>query len=182
MSMEKSTKTSVRYNKHTKLWEAYNGKGFEEHKDKRKVLLYALKCDHPEIYRAIKDISFFHRTEDGKVSLRLIDRLIKAAMLIARGHVYGDGVIRSQEGKSFYLVELQGIPKTWKCNCEDFKKGAVACDYGQMCKHTFALMIAGFLQLDLPEFYPGEKAENVSGETEELTELDFYSSRLEQAI
>lgn len=181
MSMKK---TSVRYNKHTKLWEAHNGKGFEEHKDRRRVLLYALKCDHPKIYYVIKDISYFHRTEDGKVSLRLIDRLVKAAQLLAKEHVYKDGLVRSQNGENrLYQTRFEGIPKQWSCDCVDFRKGGLKSDYGQMCKHTFAVMIAGFLKLHLPEFYPGtEEATTAQPTTAQPTALDYYASEFDEAI
>jgi hypothetical protein len=55
-----------------------------------------------------------------------------------------------------------------------------------MCKHTLAALLADLLQLDLPEFYPGAKAEDTRGEntggTDELTELDYYSSQLQHAM
>ena len=139
----------VSYDPKQQRWIARNTSKSLCHKDQRKVLLWALKQRHPEIYRVIKTIAFFHRKE-GSVSLALIDRLIRAAQLMTKGYVHSDGLVGSQNNNGqYYHVTFKGIPKRWACTCEDFKRGGVQTDYGQMCKHTFALLMAGFLQRDL---------------------------------
>jgi hypothetical protein len=173
-------KTSVSYNKSTKLWEARNGDLLISDTNQNKVLLVALKHDHPEIHETIKTICRAC-SKDGNghgIPTRLIDTLIKSAGILAKGKLYQDGVCRAGNGASFYILKFEGYPKKWKCNCKAFKTKHLICDYGQMCKHTFAALIAYLLKIELPTFHKGINPE----ESDVLTELDYYATQLEDVI
>ncbi len=146
-----ATKTTVKLNRSEKVWQAVNGQvhTFPASKDgKRQALLCALNSDHPHLAAIVGDIAKMH---DHKP--QLIDRLIKAAQLIVKGYVYSGGKVKSQSSETVYTVTFEGKPKSHHCTCQNFdnglqrqaglaKFGGVDTDYGLMCKHSLAHLIA----------------------------------------
>lgn len=155
-----TTKTIVKFNRNTNVWEAINGKvqTFPASKEgKRQALLCALNSDHPQLAAIVGDIAEMHNHNS-----QLVDRLIKAVQLIVKGNVYSDGRVKSQSSEDVYQTSFEGMPKSWGCTCQDFdnglqrqaglsKWGGVDTDYGLMCKHTLAQLIAGFAGITLED-------------------------------
>jgi hypothetical protein len=134
-----STKTHVQYDRSAKSWMAVNGTVTPTGNGpdgKRAALLLALEHDHPQLFARVTQIAASHNDAPG-----LVDRLIRAAGLIAKGHVRGDRVISQTTGEA-YQVTFGGIPKQWSCDCQDFAYGGVDTEYGQkMCKHCLAALL-----------------------------------------
>ena len=147
-------KTVVNYDHSKKTWIAQNGETYAD-KDKRKVLLYALKHDHPELWSITHGIACAC-SQDGNgkgIDLKLIDRLIKACQLIAKGRVF-DGFVLSQNGEGkAYRTERKTLT-SWTCECEDFQGNFTTVPYGKVCKHTLAQLIAYLAGLDLKPYNP----------------------------
>jgi hypothetical protein len=133
-----STKTHIRYDRSRREWQAINGTtvNFPAGSDgRRAAMLHALEHDHPQLFARVTQISASHNDAPG-----LVDRLIRAAGLIAKGHVRGDRVISQTTGEA-YQVTFGGIPKQWSCDCQDFAYGGTDTEYGQMCKHCLAALL-----------------------------------------
>jgi hypothetical protein len=124
---------------------------------KRQAMLTALAHDHPVLFGHVDDIAEMHDRRP-----ELVDRLIKAAQLVAHGHVYADGKVLSQSSKDVYHVSFDGTPAAWHCTCEDFtngirrqaglaKWGGVDTDYGLMCKHALASLLAYLTGIELTD-------------------------------
>jgi hypothetical protein len=119
-------KTAVKYNKEANSWQAVNGETHDcgpGKQGRREAMLAALEHDQPELSRIVVDI--VRRHDDNP---RLLDRLLKGAQLLVKGHVYstwkeGHYKVRSQSGDETYLVTDVGIPRTYDCNCADFENG-----------------------------------------------------------
>lgn len=155
-----TTKTTVKFNTSDKVWQAINGKvmTFPAGKDgKRQALLCALNSDHPQLAAIVGDIAEMHDHNP-----QLIDRLIKAAQLVVKGNVYSNGRVKSQASEEVYQTSFEGMPKSWFCDCQDFDNGlqrqagliqwgGVDTDYGLMCKHTLAQLIAHFAGVELTD-------------------------------
>jgi len=160
LSSKKSMgKIRIRYNRHTRLWEAWNEKLLMADADKNKILLTALKHDHPQMHGTIRSICRVCSLDGNGhgIPTRLINRIIKAVQLIAKGKVdLQHGHVYSQNGNPKpYYVSFSGLPKVWSCTCPDFKQGGVnAPGYGRVCKHTLAYMIAQFLGEDFTRYAP----------------------------
>lgn len=152
MSSITEVKTVVKYNRSTKSWQAINGKvtDFPAGDDgKRQALLSALGHDYPALYAVVTDIAAMHNHKPG-----LVDRLIKAAQLLTKGHVLSNCRVKSQtEADVVYQTSCSGHPTAYLCSCDDFDKGmqrraglsqwgGVETDYGLMCKHTLAQLLA----------------------------------------
>jgi hypothetical protein len=91
---------------------------------------------------------------------KLIDRLLKAAQLLTRRHVYqtihkNRYRVRSQCGNETYEVEFGGQPAAYACTCVDYNNGlqrlAGQAQYGgvdvdfnpwPVCKHILACHVA----------------------------------------
>jgi hypothetical protein len=155
-----TTQTIIRYNKITRQWQAVNGQvhTFPAGKEgKRAALLCALNSDQPHLAAIVGDIAEMHNHNPA-----LVDRLLKASQLITKGHVYNGGKVKSQSSEEVYQTSFEGFPKSWYCTCEDFdnglqrqagliKWGGIDTDYGLMCKHTLAQLIAHLAGLMLED-------------------------------
>lgn len=139
-------KTSVKFNLSSRLWEACDGNGFFfSDSDNKKVMLRALKHDHPEIFRVVHQMCLVVSADgNGKgIPNKFVNRIIKAAQLVAKGKVDAQHLrVHSQNGhNTTYQLSFEGIPKMWKCGCRDFRRARCICDYGQVCKHILAMII-----------------------------------------
>lgn len=134
-------KTSVKYNKNQRAWQVTNGTTTFV-KGKTAALLVALKTDHRELFEHVKAI--YQICDYDK---KILGRLLRGAQLLCKGHIKVNEDVRSQHSDEVYQVTFEGIPKTWKCTCEDYKQGrAQAIPYGgTVCKHIFAVMLKRFL-------------------------------------
>jgi hypothetical protein len=119
-----SPKTVVHWNPRMKQWTAVNGsvRQFGSGKDaKRDCLLYALDHDHPHLAGAVKSLADEHPNNP-----QLLDRLIKGAMLICKGHITtlspNRWQVRSQSepGETYQVVFSHG---GYACQCQDFENG-----------------------------------------------------------
>lgn len=137
----KTVKTAVRYDRRRRQWLTVNGR-VTDHPSKQAALLAALRTDHPELAAVVTDISRMHDNDPA-----LLDRLLKASQLLCRGHVYADGKVKSQTSEQVYRVSCAGEPCTWSCNCGDFNRmdGGYPSDYGKVCKHCLAALLAEFV-------------------------------------
>jgi hypothetical protein len=149
----------VSFNRHTNQWEARNGQTFTfpaGPEGKRQALRLALSHDHPPLAQVVQDLATQHAEAPA-----LVDRLFKAAQLLVKGHVYSNGRVQSQSGSDLYQTSFSGTPKLWHCSCLDFEngmqreaglseRGGVDTDYGLMCKHTLAHLLAYLTSTTLP--------------------------------
>lgn len=171
-------KTSVSFDAHQKRWCAVNLDGFSyNHKDHRRVLLHALRHDHPDIYHTVHRMTIAC-SQDGNgngIPLPVLDRLLKAAQLLTKGHVFQSCVLSQDGNERVYQVKREGIPLAWSCTCTDFQNGGVSCDYGQQCKHTFAQLIASLMNMQLAAFPPQPDSFVAQGEF--LQDMDEHQAR-----
>jgi hypothetical protein len=156
-------KTIVRYDRKQRTWQAINGKaatfGPGKH-NKRRALRYALRNDHPALFEAV--INIWAENSRPESEDQLMDRLLKAAALIAKGKVFSDGYVESQSDDNVYQVTLFADGGA-DCTCQDFENGlarrAGLCKHGGVdtlgghlhCKHTLAVKLAQRVGLALPE-------------------------------
>lgn len=154
------TKTAVKYHPRAKAWQAINGKveSFPAGPDgKRAALLAALAHDHPELYAVVADVAAMHDHRP-----ELVDRLLKAAQLVVKGHVFADHKVKSQSSEQVYKVSCAGTPAAWHCDCDDFERGqqrhagltdwgGVYTDYDAwpVCKHILAALVAELAGVEL---------------------------------
>lgn len=161
-----SVKSIVKYNRSRRQWLCINGstRTFKAGVDgKRAALFCALIIDQPELAEIVAEIMQQHAGHPH--SHHLLDRLLNACSLLAKGHVYTDGRVKSQHCADVYTATCDGIPCTWHCTCEDFSRGmqrqaglchggGVDTGYGLMCKHTLARLLdeftAGAYSVDQP--------------------------------
>lgn len=141
-------KTSVTYDRSKKMFHVKNGTLDTFIKRKPFALLTALKHDHPELHKRVLDI---YRV--GNWSEPLLDRLLNAAALIAKGRVTKNGrgyEVRSQRNdEDTYVVgfSVGAGAKEWHCTCQAYTSGRVVhtTAFGGLCKHCAAAMITDFM-------------------------------------
>lgn len=147
------TKTVVKYDRSARLWLAVNGKteSFPAGDDgRRAALLCALGNDFPDLATVVSDIA-----ESNGNTPALVERLIKAAQLLTKGHCYANGRVLSQSQEGVvYQTSYSSRPSSYYCNCEDFDRGmqrraglsqhggVEVAGIGLMCKHTLAQHLA----------------------------------------
>jgi len=128
-----NVKTSIRYNRSDKTWQAVNGT-VTNCASKNEALMVALTHDHPRIAAKVGDIIRLHgQTND------ITSRAIKAAQLIVKGHVAGNAVRSQTQPDTVYNVRFDGLPGTYKCDCPDNRIDDPMI--GEICKHTLAVHI-----------------------------------------
>lgn len=126
-------------------------------KIQRQINFVALDPDHHQISIIIRDIADMH-----DYNPQLVDCLNMAAQLIVMGNVYNNGRVKSESSEEVYQTSFEGMPKSWFCTCADFDNGlqrlagivdygGVDTDYGLMCSHSLAQLVAYFVGLDLPD-------------------------------
>ena len=138
-------RTIVKFNRNSGQWESINGQTIAWGKGKearRLALLAALEHDHAVLYAALADT--------GRGNADLIDRLLKAAGLVAKGNlsprpedpdIY---TVKSQSGDGSYTVAWAGFPKQPACDCPSFEFSPLPTDYGPACKHVLAALLYEF--------------------------------------
>lgn len=158
-------RTVVHWNPRLRTWVAVNGsvRQFGSGKDaKRDCLLYALDHDHPHLASVVKSLA-----EEGGNSPQLLDRLLKGAALIAKGHILETvpghlWKVRSQSNPDeAYAVKF--THGGYYCGCQDFenglkrqadleKWGGVDVDWNDcpVCKHVAGVHAAFVAGIELP--------------------------------
>ena len=154
---------SMRYDRSQKAWIARKSRQTYQHEDKRNVLLWILKQQHPQLWSVVHGMAC-NASADGNgqsIPLKLVDRLIKAAQLISKGNVIFPSMqVYSQTGSGeSYQIRHDGTPKAWTCTCIDFaiNGGFNADGYGPVCKHILAIIMLEFLGANvLTRSYEGQ--------------------------
>jgi hypothetical protein len=150
MITDTKVKSKVLYDRAAKKWLCVNGATTEFPAGpggRQMAMLAALAHDHPALFEVVDGIARLHENDP-----QLVDRLIKACILLARGHVYRNGRVQSQTGDAVYTTTFGGIPKSYHCDCPAFATHAVVSTvYGPQCKHTLSQLIAHFAGLELPD-------------------------------
>lgn len=148
-----------------RAWQTINGDGQPVERGTglvgwRNAMLAALGHDHPESSRVVDAL---WRTNG--CSLHLMDRLIKAAILVAKDKIFlvnlNDNEVTTRvesqrHAREYYTVTWGGIPARYRCTCPDFCNDAPFLPgFGQkMCKHALATHLAALLGQTLPEPIP----------------------------
>lgn len=140
---------TIRYDAGQRAWIARNHTRSYQHADKRRVLLWVLKQEHPQLWGLVHGMACA-ASADGNgrgIPLPFVDRLIRAARLITDGRVNFPAMqVRSQAGDETYQVQHDGLPRTWTCSCRDFASGGFdTLAYGPVCKHILAILLMQFL-------------------------------------
>jgi len=151
-------KTAVTYNREARSWQAINGDVVDFGPGKagqRQALLAALRHDQPTLHTLLTEVARRHNNDPA-----LLDRLLRGAQLLAKGHVYAtlhpdQYRVRSQHSSEVYTVAFSGIPKAYHCTCPDFDHGqqrqaglrptgGANLDFNPwpVCKHILACYLA----------------------------------------
>lgn len=139
-----NTRTSVRYNRAIRQWQAVNGQVINCESQDR-AMLTALAHDYPRLGEIVTDLARIHGDH-------LTGRLLRAAQLITRGHVYAGGEVHSQtQADKVYKTAFTGLPKTYVCDCPDNATDPIL---GQCCKHALSQHIAYLAGIELPAARP----------------------------
>lgn len=138
-------KTAIR--KEGKEWLAVNGT-VTRHPTREAALMAALQNDHPDLAQRVSDLARLHNN-----SRTITGQLLKAAALLTKGQVFGDGLVASQSrGPDFYhKVKFEGMPAKYHCSCEARISDA---HLGKLCAHSLAQHLAHLTRAELAKVIP----------------------------
>lgn len=138
-------KTAIHYNRSARAWQATNVQSFGSGKDgKRAARLVALAQDNHHLFQSLCTIAGQHEGNE-----LLIERLLDACELVVTGKVYADGTVGSQyHHQVIYTTSYEW--KMWRCTCDAYHYKPIPSNYGHICKHILARIIAELETLESP--------------------------------